>query len=110
MLRGHRSTYLSLFTNDASVVSIQPTPERRGRSEALVIKRNILLIHRHYYYFKIKQVQYHIGLQNLEAEFFLTERTVVDIVQTNVNLLKELKAVNPDKKYFAKKFPAMNWQ
>lgn len=111
MLRGHRSTYLSLFDPPmAVVVNNDDTTDKRGRNEELIIKRNTLLIHRHYYYYKLKQVQYHIGLAALESEFFLTERTVVDIVQRHINLLRELKAVNPDRKYFEKKYPFLNWQ
>ena len=69
MLRGHR-TYLSLFQPDTPVIVIDAAPEKRGRSEALVKKRNELLLHRHYFYFKIKRVQYQVGLQALETEFF----------------------------------------
>ena len=108
MLRGHRSTYLSLFTNEP-IANLEPTPERRGRNELLVAKRNTLLIHRHYYYYKLKQVQYHVGLAALEEEFFLTERTIVDIVQCNISLLRELKTINPDRKYFERKYPFLTW-
>jgi predicted transcriptional regulator len=108
MQRG-RNIYLSLFDNE----KLQPAPvvERRGRSEMLVQRRNELLLHRHFFYYKIKRVQYHIGLQALEQEFFLTERTIVDIVQNDNVVLKTLKSINPDDaKYFKRKFPFMNWE
>lgn len=108
MQRGH-NIYLSLFDNEKP--SIAPKAERRGRSEILVERRNELLLHRHFYYYKIKRVQYHIGLQALEQEFFLTERTIVDIVQNDNSILKNLKAINPDDaKYFKRKYPFMSWE
>ncbi len=107
MLRGHR-TYLSLFQND-SPAEVLAVPEKRGRSEQLIIKRNELLIHRHYFYYKIKGLQYHIGLQALESEFFLTERTIVDIVQNNHGIIKELRNLAPEIHYFKKKYPFMAW-
>lgn len=70
----------------------------------------MLLLHRHYWYYKIKAVQYHVGLTALEAEFFITERTIVDIVQDNTAMLRELRGKNPDKKYFERLYPFLNWQ
>ncbi len=108
MPRGHRSNYLSLF--DTPLTVAVNNVDRRGRNEALLEKRNLMLIHRHYFWFKIKEVQYQRGLDNLGDEFFLTERTIIDIVQNNTSLLRQLKAINPDKKYFEKKYPFFNWQ
>ena len=57
MLRGHRSIYLSLLPENTTD-TLLPTAERRGRSEALIVKRNELLICRYYYYLKIVKLQY----------------------------------------------------
>ena len=109
MLRGHR-TYLSLFQSE-SPAEVLAVPEKRGRSEALVKKRNELLLHRHYFKYKIKRLQYQDGLDQLEDEFFITERTIIDIVQSDCSVLKNLKAINPpDAKYFKRKYPFMNWE
>jgi hypothetical protein len=107
MLRGHSTAYLSLF-DEPDQVMIIPPPERRGRSEALVLKRNELLMHRHWYYIKIMGRQYPVTLQLLEDEFFLTQRTIVDIFQRNT-LLKELNTAKPGVKYFKDKYPFMIW-
>lgn len=110
MLRGHRTTYLSLFDAPLTVVvNNTPQTERRGRSEALVIKRNELLLHRYYYYIKIKGRQYQATLEMLENEVYLTQRTIVDAMQRNSPMLKDLNAIKPDLKYFKEKFPFMNW-
>lgn len=109
MLRGHRSTYLSLFLDDTPKVE-NTNPKKLGRDEQLLADRNLLLLHRHYFHFKIKEKQYHRGLEALVDEFFLAERTIVNIVQDNTNVLKELRQLKPDVKYFKRKYPFMNWE
>jgi hypothetical protein len=106
MLRGHRTAYLSLF--DEPETRAIPTPERRGRSEELINKRNELILHRHYYYIKIMSRQYGVTLKALEEEFFLSQRTITDIFQQSV-LLKELNQMKPGVKYFKEKYPFMVW-
>ena len=109
MLRGHR-TYLSLFKSETTAETLDTPLEKRGRNEQLIQKRNELLIHHHYFYYKIKGLQYHIGLQNLENEFFITERTIIDIVQNSHSIIKELRNLSPEVHYFKKKYPFMDWQ
>jgi hypothetical protein len=108
MLRGHRSTYLSLFEPPMTVV-VNNDAEKRGRSEALLLKRNNLLFHRHYYYVKIKRLQYQDLLDVLEAETFITQRTIIDITQRNTIALREVYKNRPDVKVLKAMFPHMNW-
>jgi hypothetical protein len=109
MLRGHRTAYLSLFDEPENLT---PTPLQmrgaRGRSEQMIEKRNELLAHRHYYYIKIERRQYQDTLNILENEFFLCQRTIVDVFQRN-DILKYLNAKKPEKKYFKEKYPWMMW-
>lgn len=105
MLRGHR-TYLELFDLPTTTAE---KPERRGRSEILHSKRNHLLIHRYYYHIKIEGKQYAKTLQDLEDELFIAQRTIIDTVAANRDLLKELNTIKPAVGYFRKKYPYMVW-
>ena len=109
MRRGQQSTYLSLFDTSTTIDELQAPIERKGRSEMLHSKRNELLIHRHYYYVKIVGHQYSKILSTLEMELFITQRTIVDTIQKNSDILKSLSAENPGVSYFKKKSPFMNW-
>lgn len=105
-MRGSRTIFNSLFQEEEV---IEMAPERKGRSEALILKRNELLICRYYYYVKIVGNQYHTTLAILEKEFFLTERTMIDMLSRNSGILKHLQTTKPSLKYFRDKFPWMAW-
>ena len=108
-MRGERTSFLSLFENDNVVDSSLPVPERRGRSEELIKERNELLVCRHYYYTRIRELQYKRTLEKLEREVFLSQFTIINIVNANNKLLKAINADKPDVKYFRLKFPFMVW-
>lgn len=108
MLRGSRSIFASLFHDDVTDVLV-PAPERKGRSEALINKRNELLVCRYYFLVKIADYKYPKALAKLEEEIFLTQRTIIDTIQRNHALLKELHHTRPDVKYFKNKFPFFVW-
>ncbi len=107
MLRGHRSIFLSLFPENTT--EFTPASEKRGRSEALIVKRNELLICRYYYYMKIERLQYLDALVLLEKEFFLCIRTIQNILMDNSGVLKELSKLKPKIKYFKERFPNIVW-
>lgn len=108
MLRGHR-TYLSLFTTDTTAETLD-APKKRGRDEQLVTDRNALIVHRYYFYSKIKGCKHYQDLlDKLTSEFFLTERTIGWIVDSNPGVLTELKKTSPNAIAFKKKYPFMNW-
>lgn len=96
----------ALFIEDTPPVV---TPERKGRSEHLINKRNELLICRYYYHIKIVSRQYIATIKLLERETFLTERTIIDALQKNSDTLKLLAAAKPTIKYFKDKFPFYHW-
>lgn len=107
-MRGQYSIFQNLFDDPETLTA--PAPERKGRNEALLQARNELLIHRYYYHIKIKQRQYLHTLRVLERdELFLTERTIIDIVQKESAALKKLHEKSPDVRYFRAKFPMWVW-
>ena len=108
MARGDRSIFKNLFTDDNNIVK-SDSKTRRGRSDELVKKRNELLIHRYYYYSKIELKQYENVLSELEKEFFLAPITIVKIVHTNIEMLKNINKSKPQKSYFKGLFPFVVW-
>lgn len=108
MLRGNRSIFQNLFQEEQQDAVIV-VPERKGRNELLVQKRNELLICRYYYHVKIIGCQYSVALSALENEMFITKRTIVDTIQKHHSLLKELHHIKPDIKYFRSKFSFLQW-
>lgn len=105
MLRGHRSVYLSLLTEDTTV---KPR-EGRGRSETLIKKRNEYLVCRYFYYAKVRRLQYFDALELLEQDVFICQRTIQNILQDNNDILKELSKLKPKIKYFKERFPNSVW-
>ncbi|KAA2245508.1 hypothetical protein F0L74_05995 [Chitinophaga agrisoli] len=107
-MRGNRSIYTSLF-EDQTVLNTTPTTERKGRSEMLILRRNEALICRYYYYVRLQAFQYERALKTLANEFFIQERTIVDMLAKNSGILKELRASDPTVKYFREKYAWMRW-
>jgi hypothetical protein len=107
MLRGHRSIFTSLFPDDTTTAPA--VVERKGRSEVLLLKRNEALICRYYWLVKIEAKQYQITLAQLEDEFFISERTIIDILQQNSGILKALVTDKTNTSFFKKKYPWLSW-
>jgi hypothetical protein len=106
MLRGNRN-YTSLFPE--IVTELPQAAERKGRSDELIQKRNDCLIARYYYYSRMIGYQYPTCLDKLEAEFFLTERTIQDIIQKNMDFLRHINKSKPDFKFFREKYKHLQW-
>lgn len=106
-MRGSRSIFTSLFENEPPPVVV--VAERKGRSEVLLNKRNELLICRYYYHARIMGLQYAVSLRKLEGEMYIAERTIINTLEQNRDILKALIATKPTVKYFRDKFPAFQW-
>lgn len=107
MLRGQAAIYNSLLPNPFEAA--QDSATRKGRSEHLNRKRNEALICRYYFYVKHRSFQYITTLEMLEAEFFISKRTCVDILQQNRHLLNQLHGSKPSVKYFRDRYPHISW-
>lgn len=108
-MRGTRTLFTSLFTEYQTNVQTATPPERKGRSEILISKRNELLICRYFYYVKIVGKKYPAALSALEAEFFIATRTMIDLLNEQSALLKKLNEQRPSAKELQERFPAFNW-
>jgi len=84
-------------------------PLRRGRSSALVTKRNECLIARYYYYGYYKNKCYEDIIRLLTAEFFLSPTTIAAIIQTNSEMLHAIKQRSPVLYYLQSHWPHMRW-
>lgn len=109
-MRGERSIFQTLFSDNTPQTAQLPLPERKGRSEALKLRQNEMIICRYYYYIKIQGRQYDKALELLQDEVFLSVRTIIDIINRDRGQLKTLQQLKPDLKYFRTKYPFLNWQ
>ena len=83
--------------------------KKRGRNEQLIIKRNECLVHRYYYYAKVKQLKYADVIKKLSEEFYISERTVADIAQMQNELFNEVFKEKPALKTLIIKYNYLNW-
>jgi hypothetical protein len=93
----------------------QPQPvmtvSKPGRSSELHTQRNDCLIDRYYYYLNCSDKRYHYQavLDILSREFFIASYTIQWRLDENYDKLLALKAQNPQKAYFQKKWPHLVW-
>lgn len=100
---------LTLFTDIFEESTIAPEAKKKGRSSELHTKRNECLIHRYYFYGNFSDMRYTSIIEALATEFFLSTATIPDLIKDNIQLLKELKDKKPNKAFFARKYPHLNW-
>jgi hypothetical protein len=84
-------------------------PKRRGRSNKLLEKRNECLVSRYYYYNHYTDKRYEAIMQHLSDKFFLSPSTIQDLVQDNMERLRQLKEAQPRKGYFGHRWPHLVW-
>lgn len=74
-MRGKRALYGTEIVADAI--------SKRGRSESLIKQRNEAMVARYYYWAHVKKLKYEECIGNLSLEFYLHERTIIDILIDN---------------------------
>lgn len=84
-------------------------PSKRGRNENLIAERNECLIYRYYYYSKIHRLRYADMIEKMQKEFYLSERTVADIIQVNSELVSRIFSGKPEVKTLIIKYNYLNW-
>lgn len=80
-IRGKR-LFESFTGQGANVVDTDHLVKFKGRNKALMHNRNILCYYRFYYYSRIHKLRYEQVLSNLSNEFFLSVRTITDLIET----------------------------
>jgi len=102
-MRG-KNTFNSVFK------APEDSGKTKGRNTRLLAQRNACIADRYYYYGQFTQKRYETVIKILSNEFFLSELTIPDIIDGNMEYLAELRKENPHITYFAKKWPSMRWQ
>jgi hypothetical protein len=105
-MRGQQSLFEGFFTTDNE----QPVMNaRQGRSEELHNKRNEALVERYYFYGKFTDKRYEAIVDQLSEEFYIAPFTIQERINENFSKMSELKAMQPTKDYFKKKYPHLVW-
>src|SRR5690606_10612245 len=82
--------------------------EQRRRNMAMP-DRNNLLAHRFYYYDAIKGLKSERCLEELEKEFFLSQRRLIDLIYEIGDLITEVRQQRPSVRELEKMYPWLNW-
>lgn len=72
-----------------------PGSASKGRSKILLESRNRCISYRYWYHSKRHKKRYDLVLELLSREFFLSERTLIDIIALNSDTMKDLYETNP---------------
>lgn len=98
---------LSLFKD----FDVAPQPTNEERKERIYhAKKCEALVDRFFYYGKFTDKKYSSILNALSEEFFLSNITIVELIEDNDELMQELKKSPPENKnFFAKKWPHLVW-
>ncbi|MGC4034716.1 MAG: hypothetical protein QM764_02070 [Chitinophagaceae bacterium] len=98
---------ITLF-ND--VIETTPLPkQRKGRSETFDSLRNQCLIERYSYYMDETGWRYDLLIKVISKQFWLSEITVHNVIQSNRKLLKEVRANKRTRKELVQRWPHLNW-
>jgi hypothetical protein len=110
MQRGHRSLFNDLFP-DEIIPATQP--KRKSRNPELHLLRNEYILTRYFYFARLAKAEkktYAWVLENLEAETFLCQRTLVNIIGNDSGILKKLRDAKPSIDTLRKQYPWLVWR
>jgi hypothetical protein len=102
-MRGHQT----LFNE---IIEESPLRVVKGRSERLDSQRNQCLVERWLYMMKVTGWRYDLMLRMISTDFFLSERTIINVLDENNNLLRSIRNDLPTKKDLEKRWPQFNWE
>lgn len=106
-VRGATTLFENVFyADEAPVVQMVP---RKGRSTERDAQRNECLIDRYYFTGRESKCAFHILINQMADQFFISPSTVSNVIQANYSQLATLKKDSPAKGYFQKKWPHLVW-
>jgi len=104
MPRGSLTLFNEIFTTE-------PTPKsRKGRSEDCNALRNHCIIERYWYFGSNTGLAYPLLLKIIASQFFITERTVHNVISENIGVLHRVRSERPTRKELEKKWPHLSWE
>lgn len=86
------------------------TAGKKGRDIELVNQRKEVILYRYYYYSKLKRMRYDDVIPILKSEFFLSNRTIIDIINKEIDMLKDIYKQQATINELQKKFTFINWK
>jgi hypothetical protein len=98
------------LTGSSENTALLNKPSRRGRNEILIENRNECLLYRYYYYAKIKRLRYEDVLEVVSKEFFISTRTITNILMEESEYQKKVFKEKLDVKELEKKFDFLKWK
>lgn len=81
----------------------------KGRSSDEIAKRNQLMCYRYFYLVFHKKKNYNDAIETLNAEFFITEITIIKILSLQQELLKTIFADKPKTTFLKRKYNWLVW-
>lgn len=102
-MRGQLTLFNAIFGDKK-----ETEQEKRIRNHHMP-RRNEHLILRYYYHAETKKLAYEACLAELEKEFYLTERRIIDVLSECDEQLRQLVAVKPSLKEIKAKAPHYVW-
>jgi hypothetical protein len=103
-MKGQQLNFSQFFNSN----NVHETKIQRPRN-FFMPERNELLVHRYYFYVKIKNYRYEKCLEELEKDVFITAFTQTKILSACSELLSKIMQEQPSVKELANKFPRLNW-
>lgn len=85
------------------------TLKKKGRAKDLIERRDNLLLYRYYYYARIKRMRYEHILLNLSNEFFISCRTVAQIMIKNSDQASEIFSQKQSIEQLRKMYAHFTW-
>jgi hypothetical protein len=109
-MRGSQTLFAELLIEDEGTLTV--VARNVGRDKSLLQKRDNALIHRHYFYLKIKRLQYQDILDKLSEEFFIAQYTIIERLQMEENhrLLRRIITNNLQVRDLRKLYPFLVWE
>ena len=109
LMRGQRTLYDAYFEVTTPEVNTLISNVNKGRSTVLLQDRDTLLSARFYYHMHFKRLRFDDILRNLQREFFLSEKRIVDVLQQQSTTVDHYMKNKPQLKELKKEFGWLVW-
>jgi len=103
-MRGSNKLF-NFFNEENSVDGMR----KKGRSSHHNSRRNYALIHRYYFYNNFTKLKWDAIVKELSNKFYLSMVTIPEVIDGNIEVLKQVKKEKPEVKHLKAMFPYYNW-
>ena len=85
------------------------TSKKKGRAADLIEERNKCLLLRFHFHAKVKRLRYDDVLKTLSSEFFISERTIAEIIAKESEFAKDVFTDESKLKSLQKRYSFLSW-